>query len=314
MNVVLYDLTSPQSSIPTELNARQKEAMSDLQGAPNASSFVMGLQEYLYCSRLDSEHALFVPGFGDFVGDCATVPSSLRLCDMSLNYAALVLSVVAIITFLVMLISSGIRQIGEGAYLSFTRELPRKPVGIFLTYALIVVTVLLLARHLWSIFAEFSTGVFRQGILFFELYLTQIILLLYSAISLRPSSDPSFNHKDEAFKGLRFCRNSWSVVFSQTNLDFWDNLQRSLWKAKCGKMDKLKALVDGDGCSSVDKVLETCYPVDDSDSEFEDGSSSEAADDEKGPITAVKSPSPRTQSRASDAVGKKSKSICSSYL
>lgn len=135
--------------------------------------------------------------------------------------------------------------------------------------ALMIVVVLLLSRHIYSIVIEFRSGQTRQAVLFLELYGTQLILLFYSGYSIATRSTKSRFKCSREFDNLQFNR-GWSSVFSGTNDDFEAALESALYKAKCGVTEPLMNLISDDG-PSLQEVLRICAPAD-PDEDSDDGS------------------------------------------
>lgn len=268
-DVVVYDLTSTTWGTTLEIKHRQVHMEN--------STMEKSLQDFLECTRDDAEDSLYSTGSGDYNGDCTTVPAGIHKIDMALNYVLLIGCVSMVLVLLLLLISSGIRNIGEGKYLAWTKSMANKPCYKLMSRLLLLEVFVLLARHIYSIYQEATRGEFRQAELFLELYITQIGLLAYSAVKLMESTATAFNEEAETFQELQFKR-GWSSVFTETNVDFSNSLVMALYKAKSGFKKDLLDMIDDEGCSTMDEVFQACAPAEYGSLENDDDSE----DDSKG--------------------------------
>lgn len=249
-------------------------------------SMEKSLQDFLECTRDDAEDSLYVMGSGNYTGRCTTVPSNTHTIDMLLNYMVLVGCTSMILLLVLLLISSGIKNIGEGRYLYWTRSMAKKPCYKFMSRLLLLEVGLMLARHIYSIYQEASKGEFRQAELFLELYITQIALLAISAVGLLQKEDPPFKEHADMFQELQFKR-GWSQVFTETNAEFTNSLVTALYKAKSGFSKDLLDMIDGDGCSSITDVLQACEPHVQEPEDDEDDSDEDTKDSHDASFTLV---------------------------
>jgi len=266
-DVVVYDLTSTTYGTTLEIEHRQVHMGN--------STMEKSLQDFLECTRDDVDDSLYSMSSGDYTGRCTTVPEGTHKVDMTLNYVLLIGCVSMVLVLVLLLISSGIRNIGEGRYLAWTKSMASKPCYKLMSRLLLLEVFVLLARHIYSIYQEATKGEFRQAELFLELYVTQIGLLAYSAVKLMESTATSFNEETESFQDLQFKR-GWSSVFTETNMDFSNSLVTALYKAKSGLKKDLLDMIDGEGCSNLDEVFQACAPAEygnlENDDESEDDS------------------------------------------
>jgi len=223
-------------------------------------SMERSLQDFLECTRDDAEDSLYSISSGNYTGKCTTVPEGTHYMDMLLNYSLLIGCVSMVVVLVLLLIHTGIRDIGEGKYLAWTKTMADKPCYKLMSRFLLLQVFVMLGRHMYSIYKEVIRGEFRQAELFLELYVTQVALLVYSAVSLMESTATPFNEETESFQDLKFKR-GWSAVFSEKNIDFTNSLVTALFKAKSGFRKDLLEMLDGEDCSSMDEVFQACAPA-----------------------------------------------------
>lgn len=266
-DVVVYDLTSTTWGTSQEILHRSVH-MENL-------TMDRSLQDFLECTRDDAEDSLYSTSSGNYTGRCSTIPESTHKVDMALNYALLIGCVSMVLVLVLLLIHSGIKDIGEGRYLAWTKGMSNKPCYKLMSRVLLFLVFLMLGRHVYSIYQEAMKGEFRQVVLFLELYATQILVLTYSAVKLMESTATPFNEDTELFQDLQFKR-GWSSVFTEANTDFASTLVTALYKAKSGFKKDLLDLIDGDSCSTLDDVFQACAPAEydslDNDDDTEDDS------------------------------------------
>eukprot|EP00443_Scrippsiella_acuminata_P058320 CAMPEP_0115501598 /NCGR_PEP_ID=MMETSP0271-20121206/68479_1 /TAXON_ID=71861 /ORGANISM="Scrippsiella trochoidea, Strain CCMP3099" /LENGTH=262 /DNA_ID=CAMNT_0002930535 /DNA_START=83 /DNA_END=868 /DNA_ORIENTATION=+ len=117
-----------------------------------------------------------------------------------------------------------------------------------------------------TLVGEFRQGHHHKVIEFLETYGTDALVLLYSAVKLFSTTEPSFAWDSEEFRSLQFQR-GWSSVFGATNDDFCVALELALYKAGYGAADDLEAMRDKDQ-TSLRSIMQVCAPVMDSDMEM----------------------------------------------
>mmetsp|Transcript_98279 Transcript_98279/g.174986 ORF Transcript_98279/g.174986 Transcript_98279/m.174986 type:complete len:303 (-) Transcript_98279:85-993(-) len=260
-DVVVYDLTSVQSSA-SEMNYRTYH----LGNMTTDES----LQSFLECVRTEGEDSLYATSGSDYEGKCVTVPATTHHINMFLNYSILCTCGIFIFVLLGLLATTGITNIGEGRYLSWTRTMASKPMYKCMSNLLLFVIVLTIGRHIMSIVSEIKDGRSHQAVLFLELYGTQLVLLAYSAYKLKAQTDPVFRDWTGAFQDLQFQR-GWMSVVNETNADFTSALSLALLKAKFDMPDDLKAMLDGE---DMYEVVKACVPA-------EAGEEADSSDDDE---------------------------------
>lgn len=251
MNVVLYDVTSDAASFEQEMKARK--------ATWDNRTVDVSLQQYLYCVRTNSEDALY-DMHDSYKGDCATIPPQIHRFDMILNLMVLITCIGFMLVMLIMLFREGIRHFGEGRYLAFSARMRETtPYKIMSTWT-IVITIIVISRHLMSVAKDVSNGKYTQVKLFFELYGTQVVMLIYSAIALKAVRVTCLDVN--SLESLRFKR-GWTSIFMEKNEDFQDSIEKAVFKAKYNLGADLEDLVDGEDCSTYDEVVETIEPQQD---------------------------------------------------
>jgi len=246
-DTVIYDVLHSHirvGSIPAESQA--------------GNSTKLEIGDYVDCLRDDVERSLFT--FSErFRGNCFNLDPNMHQIDLALNAAACMIVLIFLASLVVLLLQSGVSNIGQGRYLTFTWASHNSKVYRIASGLQIAFVVYVVFRNLYSLVQELRSGKSHKAIEFVETYGTQVLVLVYSAYKLRANPPPGFDFEDEEFQRLQFAR-GLSSALTETNHDFDVGLQLALYKAHYGDRSDLKALLSDEGCSNLDEVVKLCRP------------------------------------------------------
>lgn len=218
------------------------------------------LGDYMDCVRDDVTGSLFsYTRHLDY--KCAPIPDSMHIVDLVMNTLAGALCVCFLTILLVQLCASGVRSISEGRYIAFTLGIRRSKTYKVMSGIEVIFILYLLGRNIATLVGEIRAGNTHKVVEFLETYGSEALVLLYSAVLLFQSYEPSFDFYSEAFQSLDFQRGT-SAIFSETNTDFCTALELALYKDSYLASADLKAMLPPDGSTTQHAVREACRPID----------------------------------------------------
>uniref|UniRef100_A0A7S2HLU3 Uncharacterized protein n=1 Tax=Zooxanthella nutricula TaxID=1333877 RepID=A0A7S2HLU3_9DINO len=257
----------------------------------NTTTGLLDLGDYMDCAREEVEMAIVDPNAAERL-KCIPLRSDIHMINYSLNVTAAAMCVVAMITLVLLLCCSGVQSMGHGKYIMFTYQLKKSSAYRAMALLQCLAVTLVVARKVYGLYFEFMAGKRHKVIEYAEDYGSEMLILIYSCVSLFQSREITFDVFRPDFQDLHFKR-GFGAVFSERNVDFCLALEIALYRA--GNQDD-KDLSDmmPEGVS-LEELMYICRPKSAGSAEYDDDN-----DDEEDPKKARMISAPASNS-ASDS-------------